>query len=99
MIDWSTTFIIRILAIIIRWLPKGYALMLGSGLGGFLYLALKKRRRIALQNLQIAFGDEMSADERAQICRESFKQIGKTAIEFLRFPQTNLREHLEGSDR
>lgn len=87
MIDWPTTFIIRILAIIIRWLPKGYALMLGSGLGGFLYLALKKRRRIALENLQIAFGDEMSADERAQICRESFKQIGKTAIEFLCFPK------------
>ena len=61
--------------------------MLGSGLGCFLYLALKKRRRIALQNLQIAFGDEMSADERAQICRESFQQIGKTAIEFLRFPK------------
>ena len=61
--------------------------MLGSGLGDLLYFALKKRRRIALENLQIAFGDEMSADERAQICRESFKQIGKTAIEFLRFPK------------
>ena len=61
--------------------------MLGSGLGCFFYLALKKRRRIALENLQIAFGDEMSADERAQICRESFRQIGKTAIEFLRFPK------------
>ena len=61
--------------------------MLGSGLGCFLYLALKKRRRIALENLQIVFGDEMSADERTQICRESFRQIGKTAIEFLRFPK------------
>ncbi len=61
--------------------------MLGSGLGCFLYLALKKRRRIALENLQIAFGDEMSADERAQICRRNFQQIGKTAIEFLRFPK------------
>jgi KDO2-lipid IV(A) lauroyltransferase len=61
--------------------------MLGSGLGGFLYLALKKRRRIALENLQIAFGNEMSADEREQICCKSFKQIGKTAIEFLRFPK------------
>ena len=91
MIDWCTTFIIRILAIIIRWLPKGYALMLGSGLGCLLYLALKKRRRIALENLQIAFGEEMSADERAQICRESFKQIGKTAIEFLRFPKLTFK--------
>ena len=61
--------------------------MLGSSLGGLLYIALKKRRRIALENLQIAFGDEMSTDERAQICRKSFQQIGKTAIEFLRFPK------------
>ena len=61
--------------------------MLGSGLGHLLYFVLKKRRRIALENLQIAFGDEMSTDERAQICRKSFQQIGKTAIEFLRFPQ------------
>lgn len=61
--------------------------MLGSGLGGLLYVALKKRRRIALENLQIAFGDEMSTDERAQICRRSFQQIGKTAIEFFRFPK------------
>ena len=99
MIDWSTTFIIRILAIIIRWLPKRYALMLGSGLGGFLYLALKKRRRIALENLRIAFGDEMSADERAQICRKSFQQIGKTAIEFLRFPKLTFENIWEGSDR
>ena len=60
---------------------------LGSGLGDLLYVVLKRRRRIALENLQIAFGDEISTDERAQICRSSFQQIGKTAIEFLRFPQ------------
>ncbi len=61
--------------------------MLGSALGEFLHFVLKKRRRIALRNLQIAFGDEMSTAERAKICRKSFQQIGKTAIEFLRFPK------------
>lgn len=61
--------------------------MLGRGLGDFLYFVLKKRRRIALKNLQIAFGSERSTVERAKICRSSFQQIGKTAIEFLRFPQ------------
>ena len=86
-IDWLTTLIIRILGAILRCLPKKYALMLGSGLGGLLYIVLKKRRRIALENLQIAFGPEVSTDERAQICRKSFQQIGKTAIEFLRFPK------------
>ena len=86
-VDWLTTFIIRILGVTIRWLPKRHALMLGNGLGALLYFALKKRRRIALENLQIAFGDEMSTDERAQICRSSFQQMGKTAIEFLCFPK------------
>ena len=86
-IDWLVTFIIRILGVIIRGLPKRYALLLGSGLGDFLYFALKKRRQIALENLRIAFGDEMSIDEQAQVCRRSFQQIGKTAIEFLRFPK------------
>ena len=61
--------------------------MLGSGLGALLYIALKKRRQIALENLQIVFGDEMSTDEQVLICRKSFQQIGKTAIEFLRFPK------------
>ena len=86
-VDWLITFIFRILGAIIRWLPKRYALMLGSSFGHLLYIALRKRRRIALENLQIAFGDEMSTDERAKICRKSFQQIGKTAIEFLRFPK------------
>ena len=86
-IDWLVTFIIRILGAIVRSLPKRSAMALGSGLGDFLYFALKKRRQIALENLQIAFGDEMSANERVQVCRRCFQQIGKTAIEFLRFPK------------
>ena len=86
-VDWLVTLIIRILGAIVRWLPKEYALTLGSGLGNFLHFSLKERRQIALENLRIAFGDGMSTDEQAQICRRSFQQIGKTAIEFLLFPK------------
>ena len=86
-VDWLITSIIRILGVTVRWLPKRSALILGSGLGHLLYFALKKRRRIALENLRIVFGDEMSTDEQARICRSSFQQVGKTAIEFLRFPK------------
>ena len=107
-IDWLITFIIRILGVTVRWLPKRHALMLGNGIGHLLYFALKKRRRIALENLQIAFGDEMSTDEQVRICRSSFQQIGKTAIEFLRFPKLTFsniwdevtvegKEHLVGA--
>jgi KDO2-lipid IV(A) lauroyltransferase len=88
-IDWLLAVIVRIFGVFVRWLPKQLALMLGGGLGYLLYLALKKRRRIALENLQIVFGDEKSAEERGRICRESFRNLGKTAIEFLRFPKLN----------
>ena len=66
-------------------LPKQLIPVLGSGVGDVLYFSLRKRRRIARRNLQIAFGGEKPPDELARICRESFRNVGKTAIEFLRF--------------
>ncbi|MCZ6677627.1 MAG: lysophospholipid acyltransferase family protein [Candidatus Poribacteria bacterium] len=87
--DWLIAFIIRTLAMFVCWLPRQSVPILGSGLGYLFYFALAKRRRLALENLQIAFGHDKSADERARICRDSFLNLGKTAIEFLRFPKLN----------
>ena len=62
-------------------------MFLGSGIGVFYYFAAKRRRQIALENLQIVFGNEKSDAERKGICRGHFRNLGKTAIEFLRFPK------------
>ena len=51
-----------------------------------MYALLKKRRDIALKNLRRAFGGKRSEAELARICRGSFRNLGQTALEFLRFP-------------
>lgn len=71
----------------VRRLPKRLAMRLGSMIGRLLYRALKRRRQIALENLRIAFGDTLSEREYQDICLQSFINVGKTGIEFLRFPK------------
>lgn len=72
-----------------RCLPKRWALQIGRGIGLLYYHLVKKRREIALNNLQMAFGGELTAVQRKQICKASFINVGKTCVEFLRFPKLN----------
>ncbi len=70
-----------------RRISKPYAMHLGTVVGSFAYRLWKRRRQIALNNLQIAFGGALTEAERQEICKASFMNVGKTCIEFLRFPQ------------
>ncbi len=73
-----------------RRIPKSCTRHLGSGMGKLLYRLWKHRRQIALDNLQIAFGKELTEAQRREIGRASFINVCKTCIEFLRFPQFNV---------
>ena len=70
-----------------RLLPKRWAMHLGRGIGMLYYHLVKKRREIALNNLNIAFGDHLTKSRRTEICKASFINVGKTCVEFLRFPK------------
>lgn len=72
-----------------RLLPKKWAMSLGTGIGKLLYHTLKKRKQIALNNLQIAFGNDMEIEEQQVICKASFINLSKTIIEFMRFTKFN----------
>ena len=72
-----------------RLLPKKWVMLLGTGIGKLLYHTLKKRRQIALNNLQIAFENDMEEDKRRDICKASFINLSKTIIEFMRFTKLN----------
>ena len=72
-----------------RLLPKKWAMSLGKGIGMFLYHTLKKRRQIAFNNLQIAFGNDLDEDRQREICKASFINLSKTVIEFMRFTKLN----------
>lgn len=55
-------------------------------LGMFVYLAIPRRREIALQNIRIAFGPDMSDVEVRKLARASCKAFILTAIEMIRSP-------------
>ena len=88
-----TDSIVYLTVLVFSWvcriLPRKWAMGLGSAIGKLLYRVLKKRRQIALNNLQIAFGDDLKQTHRQEICKACFINFGKTVIEFMRFPKLN----------
>ena len=59
------------------------ALLLGS-----LAAVLDRRgRRVALSNLRVAFGDEISIEGRTQIVRESYQHFARTMTRFFLEPR------------
>jgi KDO2-lipid IV(A) lauroyltransferase len=65
-------------------LPPRVARALGAGLGRATYRLLSGRRRVALDNLTLVFGDTLSPAARTALARESFEHIGITAVECCR---------------
>jgi lauroyl/myristoyl acyltransferase len=59
------------------------ALFLGS-LGAMLD---RRGRHVALSNLRVAFGDEISSERRAQIVRESYQHFARTMFDFFWSPR------------
>ncbi len=91
-VRWKDRCVYRIVSIFGWWccrLPKRWAMQLGKGIGILFYYLVKKRRDIALDNLKIAFGSYLTTSKRTEICKASFINVGKTCIEFLRFPKLN----------
>ena len=87
---------------IARRLSLRLALEMGSGIGNLVYAILKKRRNIALNNLRMVFKDKQDA-EITEIAKQSFQNVGKTLIEFLRFPKYDIQQikgmvRLEGEE-
>ena len=72
-----------------RRLPKAWAMQVGRGIGILYYHLVKKRREIALGNLRTAFSRHFTTAQCTEICKASFINVGKTCIEFLRFPKLN----------
>jgi KDO2-lipid IV(A) lauroyltransferase len=70
-------------------LPRKTALALGKNLGLLVCRLWRARRLIVLNNLDIAFGDSLDAEEKRSLARRVFVNIGKTIAELARFPVTS----------
>jgi KDO2-lipid IV(A) lauroyltransferase len=80
------TALIRVLAVFFGSLPRKVNLALGGTLGWLLYLLAFRRRRLAMENLEMAFLGEKGPRELRKIARRSFQFLAMNITEFFRFP-------------
>lgn len=67
-----------------RALPPRQATQFGGLVGMLMYRTVRQYREVALRNLANAFGWERHQTE--AVARETFRNLGKTMVEFLRLP-------------
>jgi len=91
--ELSEFLLFQITKAILSVLSRTLCLSLGKTLGLSFYYLDKRHRLIALSNLKIAFGKELSASELKRIARNSFMHFGKTFMDIIKFP------HLEEKKR
>src|SRR4030066_2062256 len=84
---------IRMSGFFINLLPEGFALWIGRQLGNLMYGLDVKHRKIAIQNLHLAFGQEKSEEERRSIARKNFQNLGMMAIEFFQIPKMDVEAY------
>jgi lauroyl/myristoyl acyltransferase len=71
---------------------------LAQASGALLSFLDRRRYRVAFDNLKVAFGDQLSANQRRKITRESFQHFARTMIDLLWSPRLtplNFRWYVE----
>jgi len=76
-------FLFKIFTFLVNILPKKLQRYLGIGFGKFAYFITKSRRKVAKENLEIAFGDKLSEKEKNDLIKEVYKNIGFMLVEFI----------------
>ena len=67
-------------------------------LGWLMSILDRHGRKVALSNLEVAFGDRFSIGERRKIVRQSFQHFARTMLDFLwspRLSRENFRDYIE----
>lgn len=80
MLDSCVYFCYRAALALLTAMPLRMVFSLGEILGFLGWLFLPPYRRLALRNVEIAFGDEKSAAEKRGIVRQHFRQLGANLL-------------------
>lgn len=70
-------------------LPPRLAYGLGGRLGDLVYAGLASRRRVTLENLALALGEQQSPHERQALAREVFRNLGRHVVDFAHLRHMN----------
>jgi len=86
---------LRALAAVVGLLPERAAVRAGVMLGWMLWLAGRRRRRIARENIEKAMPGERTKREAGRLVKEAFVHIGLTAVESLWMRSRVSKENIE----
>lgn len=80
--------VIRLVAFGIGVIPIEWASWISCRIGDLAYFVAGKRRKIALYNLDLAYGNTIPANEKKRIARKSFQNLITSVMEFMRTEKT-----------
>ena len=90
---WLENVVLEIFTLTIRYLSAQQVFRLGNALGALIYNLSSRRRRIGQINLDIAFGDRKTSSEKTTILKNSYRQIGVSALQSI-WLRHNTRERV-----
>ena len=80
---WLARYSLFLCSLTIRFLPRSWLYGFASIIAWFGYGIAVKQRKIALETLEVAFGREISRQEKLKIARECFRNMAKSGVELL----------------
>lgn len=90
-IDYLGFILFKLLAPVIRILPKRFSLFLGRRIGDLLYYFDLKHKAIAYSNIKIAFGDSLGPNQLSKLTHEFYRCFGQNFIEIFFIPLVDKR--------
>lgn len=77
--------LLRALSLLFRLLPRSACLRIGQAFGGLVFRLDRKHRRLALANLETAFGSASDPAARRRLARDSFRHFGRVTADNLKW--------------
>lgn len=79
--------LLRTLAFVINLFPISWSTRMARGIGALIFIFIPKRKKIALENLDIAYGNSLNPMEKEKIANEAIRNFSTTLMEFFRIPR------------
>lgn len=88
-VEWPLTTACILFGAITQVLPLPVCRFLGSLLGSVAYCLIPRTRKIALANLDLAYGEELSPKGKRRIAKAAVRNVGIVAAEFSHMPKVD----------
>ena len=93
--------IVRILTFVFTILPFGLSLWLARRAGDLIYFVMRNRRKVALDNVERAYGQTLSPERKKQLVHKAFQSTAVSVLELFlaRKVKGNLSKHFKVTGR